>query len=930
MASLFLGSIPLTLCVEDTDHRPVIVTIPSYGKISGVRKEGLDFFGNLPFAAPPVGNLRFAPPEPPPPWAPAILESSMYGPDCWQVQDPILNPSPNRMSEDCLTLNIFTPAGQVHSKKALPVLVWLHGGAFQQGGSNRPEYDGRRLAERDLVVVTLNYRLGVLGFLVSSSDNLYGNFGLMDQRAALDWIKSNIAAFGGDPSQITLMGESAGAIMISLHLMMEGAGTLFHRVIMQSNALGYTFRSITIADFIGEAFKTVVDCRDLACLRSERVEDLLKAQSSLMGVPRSVGDFFTWAPTLTQQTRVTLKASGPKFTREEHRMTFLNRENQQNSKWASVNVSQPLKSLDRIPDHMDVMIGSNHHEGELFVYAAFPAPMPKAVYWMFVGALFRDSASRVLKHYRAYVDDIEEAAQELAKKQMEEEENHQFYLEHKEQLDQEYELLLAMNATRKSTTRLKDGVQALVETWSRGGGQHFGEFLLNTNSSWRNRLWPFPERLPPNEVAELATAKARLREERRMERRKQRALQDAAKVVVDYRPVMSRIIDDYLFRCPTWHYAHLVSQNRAKRVKRANNVYVYRFSQPTHIPGFKACWGKSCHTSELPYPFEAMDAIRSSYSTLGPIAEADAPAAPDYPYTDILEAYRGALLAYESDTWMDETNADPTGRERNSTYTFNRILTHFFGDYFLEDADEELASDMSERWAAFVKGGDPNYDSSKAEWRAWRYNADTETDPKNKEFTPEDTQWIFEIDPLQLDDENLEESIWPHNKEQQIFRKRALAALNMDVAEEDIFRTELRRVALRTNENDVDKAFLSSRFLFRSSLQMDSGKSESFSGIAKEVMRLAQEIGVLGTGIDSGDDRWSYQQNSEDKDFFPEFIDFKWPPEGRLIERDCTCEMWDNIRCKRFLNVQYNHLSNKLYFLTPFHTYLPLCVADRY
>ena len=157
------------------------------------------------------------------------------------------------MSEDCLYLNVFTPAGLAtrtkrqgkfgsgSSSSLLPVMLWFHGGAFQQGGSRRGEYDGRRLAERDIVVVTINYRLGALGFMVSSSDELYGNFGLMDQRAALDWVKRNIRAFGGDPENITLFGESAGAVMIGLHLLMDGAGTLFHRAIMQSNPLGYTF-----------------------------------------------------------------------------------------------------------------------------------------------------------------------------------------------------------------------------------------------------------------------------------------------------------------------------------------------------------------------------------------------------------------------------------------------------------------------------------------------------------------------------------------------------------------------------------------------------------------------------------------------------------------------------------------------------------------
>jgi carboxylesterase 2 len=115
------------------------------------------------------------------------------------------------MSEDCLYLNIYTPAGAAQSKSQLPVMVWFHGGAFQQGAAKRPEYDGRRLAQAEMVVVvTVNYRLGALGFLVSSELGLLGNYGLMDQRAALYWIQKHIASFGGNPNSITLFGESAG------------------------------------------------------------------------------------------------------------------------------------------------------------------------------------------------------------------------------------------------------------------------------------------------------------------------------------------------------------------------------------------------------------------------------------------------------------------------------------------------------------------------------------------------------------------------------------------------------------------------------------------------------------------------------------------------------------------------------------------------
>ena len=250
--------------------KSLMVHIPSLGKLQGKREHGVDFYGNIPYAAPPVGQSRFAPPEPPPPWAPVILDGTHYGPDCWQLIDPVVNPGARHdyMSEDCLTLNVFTPAGhakkvtqggllfdskkQPKQDKLLPVLVWLHGGGFQQGGARRPEYDGRRLAERDVLVVTINYRLGALGFMVSSPDGVYGNYGLMDQRAALHFIHDNIVHFGGDPQRVTLFGESAGAVMTGLHLMMEGAGTLFQAAIMQSNPLGYTFRSVVVADFIGE------------------------------------------------------------------------------------------------------------------------------------------------------------------------------------------------------------------------------------------------------------------------------------------------------------------------------------------------------------------------------------------------------------------------------------------------------------------------------------------------------------------------------------------------------------------------------------------------------------------------------------------------------------------------------------------------------
>lgn len=930
----------------------VTATIPGYGKAEGRREGGVDIWKGIPYAQPPVGSLRFSPPEAATPWAPSRLDASHFGPDCYQLVDPVMNPLADlsKMSEDCLYLNVYTPAGHVarsrqgkflSGTKKLPVMVWIHGGAFMQGSSSRPEYDGRKLAERDIIVVSLNYRLGALGFLVSSVDGIYGNFGVMDQRAALDWVKSNIEAFGGDPDNITLFGESAGAVMIGLHLMMEGAGTLFHKAIMQSNPVGYTFRSVVIADFIGEALKRNVDCRDLACLRAERVEEILRAQSSLMGVPRSVGDFFTWSPTLTSQVKlkVSLAGNGRFVTRsEENRMPRLDSEESKNSyisewrvsgeitseceRWSNVNVTQPLKTLDKIPDNIPIIIGTNQNEGEMFVHSAFPTSMPKAVYWMFVGALFRDSSAKVLKHYRGLVDEVEQQAEALARKQLEEEANKQHYLENKEVLDKEYETLLAMNKTRRASEMKihdRNGVERIINTWSTGGAISNGN-LTNTESvlkainneidlipesssktSWRERLSQFVNANDRKSWKERYVQLSKFLQEKRVVMMKERALKEAAKVVVDYRPVMSAIVNDYLFRCPSWHFAQLLTRNRARRGKHQNNVYVYRFSLPTHIPGYKECWGKSCHTAELPYVFQAMDVIRSNYSTLGPFAQEDAPAAPVYPYSQIMAAYRGALEAIQieddDDELEDDKQTELNGVARNHTKAFQRILNHFFGDYFKEDADEEMASDMSERWGAFARSSNPNYDGSKATWLPWRHKSENSTffndDSLNTFWSPrEGNGWAEDYIDFSEDEYDEFSDTEDLDARDEFYRRRALEAMELDVVAEDVFTTELRRVQYREVEEDV--VSLKGKVLKRLNL-VDERPLHMPKERAREAVRFAQDLGLLGMGLSEDETGKDFRVDVSEI-FFPELLELTWPPEGRLIERDCTCDMWDRIR----------------------------------
>jgi len=279
----------------------------------------------------------------------------------------------------------------------------------------------------------------------------------------------------------------------------------------------------------------------------------------------------------------------------------------------------------------------------------------------------------------------------------------------------------------------------------------------------------------------------------------------------------------------------------------------------------------------------------------------------------MLAAYRGALESFDH-YFQEEENASASTSKRddglvwsNHTRAFNRILSHFFGDYFKEDADEELASDMAERWASFAKVSDPNYDGSTAEWLPWRYSLDVEMfhdweeeiddtpDPDNPWVTEGEYDYWSDIDDFS-DDPNAE---WTAEREERMYRRRALVALNMEVVDEDVFRTELRRTAPLSSDSVVDKRFLSSRLLFRSSLKWnnnDEGDRPTMSPRAmRQAVHFAKEIGALGMGL-TGDDRMT--ELGGESDFFPELFELKWPPEGRLIERDCTCDMWDKIRCK--------------------------------
>lgn len=206
---------------------PTVVRTQS-GIVRGVEQDGVIAFEGIPYAAPPVGALRWRAPQPAKPWD-GVRDATAFGPSCMQPQG-------KNVSEDCLTLNVWRPAAP--SSKPLPVMVWIHGGALVRGGTSL--YPGHALAAQGVVVVSMNYRLGRLGFFAhpaladESPGELRGNYGYMDQLAALRWVQANIAAFGGDPKNVTLFGESAGGGSVLVHLTSPLVRGLFQRAIFES------------------------------------------------------------------------------------------------------------------------------------------------------------------------------------------------------------------------------------------------------------------------------------------------------------------------------------------------------------------------------------------------------------------------------------------------------------------------------------------------------------------------------------------------------------------------------------------------------------------------------------------------------------------------------------------------------------------------
>jgi para-nitrobenzyl esterase len=291
----------MPLVVHAQAQSPLVFTFS--GPVRGaITSAGVREFLGIPYAAPPVGNLRWRPPVPHAPWF-APLEATNFANHCPQPPTPFGRAS---VTEDCLFLNVFTPSSadffHLH-----PVMVWIHGGSLITGESD--DYDPTALVQDGVIVVTINYRLGALGFLAHPAfaaektdpdhdrdidSNSAGDYGLMDQQQALRWVRDNILFFGGDPLNVTIFGESAGGLSVFSQLVSPPAAGLFHKAIIESGAYALNTQTLATAEAAGTAFATAAGCssQTSACLRALPVTTILAFENTAGYMPNIGGEFF--------------------------------------------------------------------------------------------------------------------------------------------------------------------------------------------------------------------------------------------------------------------------------------------------------------------------------------------------------------------------------------------------------------------------------------------------------------------------------------------------------------------------------------------------------------------------------------------------------------------------------------------------------------
>jgi carboxylesterase type B len=335
-------------------------------------------FKSIPFAEPPVGALRWKAPKPRSPWAPNIYDATYYRDSCVQncvLPDGLCGES---YSEDCLYMNVYTPLN-VNTSSALPVMVFIPGGDMDMGTANCDLYDASYVVgTRDVVIVTLNYRLGSFGFLVDPKRGITGNYGMQDQRLALQWVQENIVQFGGNPNDVTLFGESAGAFCVMGHIVSPLSAGLFHKSIVQSIPLMLPYRTISSASTLGEHFVDKAGCakdKSDSCIRQLNSTQVLQAQVAAGKQCRLLEPivvFMPWTPII----------DGKEILEEPL-------------------VALRKGSFNKVP----MMLGSLSEEAIMFVYLALDNPLNTLKYDGILTALFTTKVFAVHALYPAQHQD---------------------------------------------------------------------------------------------------------------------------------------------------------------------------------------------------------------------------------------------------------------------------------------------------------------------------------------------------------------------------------------------------------------------------------------------------------------------------------------------------------------------------------------------
>ncbi|XP_016303194.1 crystal protein [Sinocyclocheilus anshuiensis] len=350
------------------------------GLIQGLTLDKSYVFYGIPFADPPVAASRWKPPRPVTPWR-GVYDATYPRAACMQACiGPIADECPKKVSEDCLYLNVFVPLSvnlAAPLLKPLPVMLWIHGGDFIAGSASKQLYDGRYISNfTQTLVVSVAYRLGAFGFLVSGKDprtSAAGNYGILDQQAALLWVQQNIAVFGGDPSRVSLFGESAGAQSVSLHLMIQSSKPLFRQAVFQSLPFSIPLKTRHESLKLGKNFAKSANCSvlDLPCLQSLSPQEVLNAQikssSKVVNPFRFLEQFESWGPYVDGE-----------LIREQAVSAFLK------GHWQK---DKP------------VLLGTTSEEGVIFVYGVFMKPVSAVECTVYTTAIFKQHAIKILRKY---------------------------------------------------------------------------------------------------------------------------------------------------------------------------------------------------------------------------------------------------------------------------------------------------------------------------------------------------------------------------------------------------------------------------------------------------------------------------------------------------------------------------------------------------